>query len=50
MLIAPLWILEFVHGSMNRLAVITGFIVLFLWLIAFGTAARPFESLAATAG
>jgi hypothetical protein len=50
MLIAPLWILEFVHGSTNRLAVITGFIVLFLWLVAFGTAARPFESLAATAG
>ena len=50
MLIAPLWILEIVHGSSQRLAVITGFIILFLALVVFATAARPFESLAATTG
>ncbi|PSN71195.1 hypothetical protein BS50DRAFT_673814 [Corynespora cassiicola Philippines] len=49
MLIAPLWILASTEGTMKRLAVITGFIVLFLGLVAFTTVARPFESLAATA-
>jgi len=50
MLIASLWILEVVHGSSQRLAVITGFIIVFLALVVFTTAARPFESLAATTG
>lgn len=49
MLIAPLWVLAVTHGTMKRLGVITGFVVLFLGLIAFTTVARPFESLAAAA-
>lgn len=49
MLIAPLWILAITHGTMKRLGVITGFIVIFLALIALTTVARPFESLAAAA-
>ena len=49
MLIAPLWILAFVHGTIDRLGIITLFIVLFLVLLSFTTVAKPFESLAATA-
>ncbi|MCJ1249376.1 hypothetical protein MMC30_006599 [Trapelia coarctata] len=49
MLIGPLWILESVKTTIHSLAVITCFIVLFLFLVSFATAARPFESLAATA-
>ncbi|MCJ1350419.1 MAG: hypothetical protein MMC33_000400 [Icmadophila ericetorum] len=50
MLIAPLWILEFVSGRRVQLEVITGFVVVFLVLIASVTHAQPSESLAATAG
>ncbi|KAF2107349.1 hypothetical protein BDV96DRAFT_506545, partial [Lophiotrema nucula] len=49
MLIAPLWILAFVDHIVNRLAVITTFLVFFLCLVTFTTAAKPFESLGATA-
>jgi hypothetical protein len=49
MLIAPLWWLMFVRKPLYQLAIITGFIVLFLSLISSVTVARPFESLAATA-
>jgi hypothetical protein len=49
MLIVPLWVLNETNGTRTRLGVITGFIVLFLGLIAFTTVARPFESLAAAA-
>jgi hypothetical protein len=49
MLIVPLWVLAITEGIMKRLGVITGFIVLFLGLIAFTTTARSFESLAAAA-
>lgn len=49
MLITPLWVLAITHGTMKRLGVITGFIILFLSLVAFTTTARPFESLAAAA-
>lgn len=49
MLVGPLWILEFVRSSAQSLAVITCFIFLFLFLISFATAAKPFESLAAAA-
>jgi hypothetical protein len=49
MLIAPLWVLAHTDGMWRRLSVITGFIVLFLGLLAFTTVARPFESLAAAA-
>lgn len=49
MLIVPLWVLNGTNGPRAKLGVITGFIVLFLGLIAFTTVARPFESLAAAA-
>jgi hypothetical protein len=50
MLISPLWILEFVNGPLQRLGVITAFIVLFLFLLSVATTARPIESLAGAAG
>ncbi|KAH7412513.1 hypothetical protein BKA64DRAFT_330380 [Cadophora sp. MPI-SDFR-AT-0126] len=49
MLVAPLWILTYVHLSAARLAIITAFIVVFLGLIQSVTIAKPFETLAATA-
>jgi hypothetical protein len=49
MLIAPLWWLAYTEVMAKRLGIITGFIVLFLGLVAFTTVARPFESLAAAA-
>jgi len=49
MIIAPLWILNFVNESVTRLAIITSFIVLFMCLVSFASVARPFESLGATA-
>jgi hypothetical protein len=49
MLIGPLWILEFVTNTKQQLGIITGFIVLFFWVVAVGTNARVFESLAAAA-
>lgn len=49
MLIAPLWILAFVGGLVQRLGVISAFIVLFVALISVTTVAKPFESLAAAA-
>jgi hypothetical protein len=50
MLIAPLWILEYVRRNVDRLGVITTFIVLFILLLSLTTVARPFETLAAAAG
>ena len=49
MLIAPLWILAFLGGLVQRLGVISAFIVLFVALISVTTVAKPFESLAAAA-
>ncbi|KAF2470794.1 uncharacterized protein BDR25DRAFT_369291 [Lindgomyces ingoldianus] len=49
MLIVPLWLLAFVGKTVNRLAIITAFLVCFLSLVTFTTIARPFESLGATA-
>jgi hypothetical protein len=49
MLVAPLWILEYVDGAAIKLAIITSFIVIFLALISFATVAKPSETLAATA-
>jgi len=49
MLIIPLWWLLFVQNRVYQLAIITGFIGLFLALISYSTVARPFESLAAAA-
>lgn len=50
MLIVSLWVLEIVHRPYSKLGIISGFIVLFLGMTSFATAARPFETLAATAG
>lgn len=52
MLVAPLWILAMVvvEDPFDRLATVTGFLVLFLAMFTWGTLARPFEILAATAG
>ena len=49
MLIAPLWILAFLEGLVQRLGVISAFIVLFVALLSVTTVAKPFESLAAAA-
>jgi hypothetical protein len=49
MLIAPLWILEAINGSIQRLAVITVFIVLFLALLSFTMPSNPLGSLATAA-
>jgi hypothetical protein len=49
MIVSPLWILEFVHGSIKRLGIITMYIVLFITLLSVTTVAKPFESLAAAA-
>lgn len=49
MLITPLWILEFVSETVDRLGVITIFIVIFLGFVAFTSPAKSFETLAATA-
>jgi hypothetical protein len=49
LLIAPLWILLYVQSPARQLAIITGFIALFLGLIQSVGIAKPFESLAATA-
>ena len=52
MLVGPLWWLQHLSAQDNmeyRLAVITGFLVLFTILLSILTVARPFEVLAATA-
>lgn len=49
MLIAPLWILAFLGGLVQRLGVISAFIGLFVALVSITTVAKPFESLAAAA-
>ncbi|KAF6217660.1 hypothetical protein HO133_006762 [Letharia lupina] len=49
MLIAPLWILAFLGGLVQRLGVISAFIVLFVALVSVTTVTKPFESLAAAA-
>jgi hypothetical protein len=49
MLAAPLWILFYIPSRQIQLAIITGFIAVFLGMVQSVTIARPFESLAATA-
>jgi hypothetical protein len=50
MLIAPLWVLYFVASAIDKLGIITGFIILFLGVIAVLTDSSPSDMLAATAG
>ena len=49
MLIAPLWVLNFVSGPVTKLGVITAFIVTFFVTAALATTASVSETLAATA-
>lgn len=52
MLVGPLWWLQHLSTQNNleaRLAVITGFLIVFTILLSIITVARPFEVLAATA-
>ncbi|KAI9761703.1 MAG: hypothetical protein M1840_001734 [Geoglossum simile] len=50
MLIAPLWWLNSVTNYNDRLVIITGCVVVFSVVVGAVTAARPFETVAATAG
>lgn len=50
MLIAPLWALTSLENQFHKLGVITGFLIIFLLVLNWGTLAKPFEILAATAG
>ncbi len=49
MLIAPMWVLEFLTNPLAKLGTITAFIVVFLGMISYATVAKPFEVLGATA-
>lgn len=49
MLIAPLWVLNFVSGPVTKLGVITAFIITFFVTAALATTANVSETLAATA-
>lgn len=49
MLLVPMWILQALERSHDKLAVITAFVVVFLGLVSYATVAKPFETLAATA-
>jgi hypothetical protein len=49
MLLGPMWWLECVADSKQRLGIITGFICGFTVILTLGTLSRPFEVVAATA-
>jgi hypothetical protein len=49
MLLAPLWWLEYVKNSENRLKVITAFLIAFIGMMSVAVVNRPFEVVAATA-
>jgi hypothetical protein len=49
LLIGPMWSLQFITNEVKRLAIITSFILLFASILAGATAAKPFETLGATA-
>ena len=49
MIVGPLWWLQHIEAQKARLAVITGFLIVFTILLSILTVARPFEVLAATA-
>lgn len=50
MLIGPLWLLNNYADQRTRLQIISGCLVVFSGLLSIVTVARPFETLAATAG
>lgn len=49
MLITPIWILQALTELKPKLAVITGFIFIFLLVLSLAMVAKPFEALGATA-
>jgi hypothetical protein len=49
MLLGPMWWLEGVSSSKQRLGIITGFLALFMVVMSLATAHRPFEVIAASA-
>jgi hypothetical protein len=49
MLIGPFWILQFVDSPLQRLSIITTFVILFLIILSLATIERPFESPAGSA-
>ena len=49
LIITPLWILQALNDMQTRLAIITGFVVVFFTIFSFATTGRPYEILAATA-
>lgn len=50
MIITPMWILQALGGrTVHKLGTITAFIVGFLGIVSYATAAKPFETLGATA-
>lgn len=49
MLIVPLWILAAMANTTAKLVVITLFVFLFLLILSFAIASKPFEALGATA-
>ena len=50
MLIGPLWLLKAFNDETTRLQIISACLVIFSGLLSIVTVARPFETLAATAG
>lgn len=49
MLIVPIWILAYTHPKTAKLAIITVFVLFFLFLVSCFTNAKQYESLGATA-
>ncbi|KAI0433536.1 hypothetical protein F5Y09DRAFT_338563 [Xylaria sp. FL1042] len=48
-LITPIWILQAIENLQIKLAIITTFVLMFLLLLSFAMASKPFEALDATA-
>ncbi|KAJ4261336.1 hypothetical protein NW757_001727 [Fusarium falciforme] len=49
MLITPIWVLQAMSGLRAKLVVITVFVLIFLLVLSFAMASKPFEALGATA-
>ncbi|KAJ4185387.1 hypothetical protein NW755_008383 [Fusarium falciforme] len=49
MLITPIWVLQAMNGLRAKLVVITVFVLIFLLVLSFAMASKPFEALGATA-
>lgn len=49
MLITPIWVLQAMDGLRAKLGIITAFVLIFLLVLSFAMASKPFEALGATA-